>query len=129
DGGLTAWVAAGGPLTSEVPNHAPGRLTLRDRWSRTIDRGAVAARLAEDDLVLVDARASQRYRGDVEPIDPVAGHIPGAVNRPFTGNLGADGRLLAPDELRQRYAGLGADVAVSCGSGINACHEALAMRV
>ena len=129
DGGLSAWVAAGGRLTSEVPSYPPGHLTLRDRWSRTIDRDALAARLVADQVVLVDARAAERYRGDVEPVDPVAGHVPGAVNLPFSGNVGSDGRLLAPDELRIRYADLGPAVAVSCGSGINACHDALAMRV
>jgi thiosulfate/3-mercaptopyruvate sulfurtransferase len=129
DGGVTAWLAAGGELTAAVPSYPPGRLTLRDRWTRTIDRDALLPRLVAGDLALVDARAPERYRGDVEPVDPVAGHIPGAVNRPFAGNLGPDGRFLAAEELRARYAGLGPEVALSCGSGINACHDALAMRV
>ncbi len=129
DGGVKAWLAAGGELSAAIPAYPPGRLTLRDHWTRTIDRAALQPRLATGDLALVDARAPERYRGDVEPVDPVAGHVPGAVNRPFAGNLGPDGRLLPPAELRARFSDLGADVAVSCGSGINACHDALAMRV
>ena len=83
--------------------------------------------------VLIDARAPERYRGEVEPIDPVAGRIPGAVNLPSTGNLGTDGRFLDPDELRERYAAVGAvpgaAVAAYCGSGITAAHDVLAMAV
>jgi thiosulfate/3-mercaptopyruvate sulfurtransferase len=129
DGGVTAWLAAGGGLTTEIPAYPPGRLTLRDHWTRTIDRAALIPRLVAGDVALVDARAPERYRGDIEPVDPVAGHVPGAVNRPFAGNLGPDGRLLPADELRRRFADLGQEVVVSCGSGINACHDALAMRV
>jgi thiosulfate/3-mercaptopyruvate sulfurtransferase len=129
DGGVRAWMAAGGKLTPDVPSYPPGRLTLRDRWTRIVERDALAPRLAAGDLVLLDARAAERYRGDVEPVDPVAGHIPGAVSVPFAGNLGADGRLRPADELRERFADLGSPLAVSCGSGINACHDALAMRV
>jgi thiosulfate/3-mercaptopyruvate sulfurtransferase len=129
DGGFSAWVAAGGPVTSDVPTYPPGRLTLRNEWSRIVDRDAVTRRLHAGDLALVDARAPERYRGDVEPVDPVAGHVPGAINVPFAGNLGPDGRLLPPADLRRRYEDLGPQVAVSCGSGINGCHDALAMRV
>jgi thiosulfate/3-mercaptopyruvate sulfurtransferase len=129
DGGVSGWLSAGGTLTADVAQYPPAQLTLRDRWTRTIDRDALVTRLLANDMVLVDARAPERYRGDVEPVDPVAGHVPGAVSRPFAGNLGEDGRLLPPDELRQRFEDLGGTVAVSCGSGINACHDALAMRV
>jgi thiosulfate/3-mercaptopyruvate sulfurtransferase len=129
DGGFSAWVAAGGPVTDALPAYAPGRLTLRDRWTKVVDRGALIDRLLADDVTLVDARATERYRGDTEPIDPAPGHIPGAVSRPFTANLGPDSRLLADDELRARFADLPGAVVVSCGSGINACHNALAMRV
>jgi thiosulfate/3-mercaptopyruvate sulfurtransferase len=127
DGGYQAWVAAGGPLTAEVPEFPPGRLTVSTAWARTIDREALTRRLGT--LSLIDARAPERYRGDVEPIDPVAGHIPTARSLPTSGNLGADGRLLAATELRARYAPLGDDVVTACGSGITACHDALAMRV
>lgn len=133
DGGVQAWVEAGGPLTTTVPAPPPGRLGLREHWSRTIDREALIARLGSS--VIVDARARERYRGDVEPIDPVAGHIPTALSRPTAGNLGPDGRLLPAEELRARFeapGGLeapGHDVVVACGSGVNACHNALAMRI
>jgi thiosulfate/3-mercaptopyruvate sulfurtransferase len=127
DGGIGAWIAAGGPVTDLVPSHTPGRLTLADGWARTIDREALIPRLGT--LSVIDARAPERYRGDVEPIDPVAGHIPTAVSRPTGGNLAPDGRFLAPDELRRRFEPLGDEVVTACGSGITACHNALAMRV
>jgi thiosulfate/3-mercaptopyruvate sulfurtransferase len=91
-----------------------------------------AASLASRGLLL-DARAADRYRGDVEPIDPIAGHIPGAVNAPTTGNVSADGRLLPADQLVLRFKALGAtedtEVGVYCGSGISAAHEVLALAV
>jgi thiosulfate/3-mercaptopyruvate sulfurtransferase len=83
-------------------------------------------------LTLLDARAAERYRGDVEPVDPAAGHIPTALNAPTGGNLGEDGRFLSGDDLRRRFEGLaGPDqpVVTSCGSGTTACHNALAMRL
>jgi thiosulfate/3-mercaptopyruvate sulfurtransferase len=131
DGGIDAWIAAGGPLTSEVPPAPaePARLHLRDRWTRTIDREALAARLRAGDVALLDARAPERYRGEVEPVDPVAGHIPGAVSRPTAGNLGPDGRFLSPDALRRRFEGFGGEIVNQCGSGVNACHNSLAMRI
>jgi thiosulfate/3-mercaptopyruvate sulfurtransferase len=78
---------------------------------------------------LVDARAPERYRGEVEPIDAVPGHIPTAISLPTAGNLGPDGRFLAPEVLRARFEALGDEVVSYCGSGVNACHNALAMRV
>jgi len=105
----------------------PGRLTLGDEWTGTIDRETLTARLGT--LAVIDARAPERYRGDVEPIDPVAGHIPTALNRPTGGNLAPDGRFLPPDALRLRFSPLGDEVVTACGSGITACHNALAMRV
>ena len=127
DGGIGAWVAAGGPMTTEVPAHGRGRLTLREEWTRTVDLPSLAHRLGA--VALIDARAPERYRGDIDPVDPVAGHIPTAVNMPTGGNLGADGRFLDPDALRRRFAPLGDEVVTACGSGITACHNALAMRV
>jgi thiosulfate/3-mercaptopyruvate sulfurtransferase len=135
DGGIGAWTAAGRPLTTEMPTWPPARLELADRWSRVIDRETLAERLGG--VVLLDARAPERYRGEVEPIDPVAGHIPTAVNAPTAGNLAEDGRFLSPDALAVRFAEIGIgdepaagpEVVTSCGSGITACQNALAMRV
>jgi thiosulfate/3-mercaptopyruvate sulfurtransferase len=135
DGGIAAWREAGLPLTREVPAHSPveatARVTAAPAWPRTIPREALAPRLGT--LALLDARAPERYRGDVEPIDPVAGHIPSAVSAPTATFLAPDGRFLAADALRARFAHLGAagdrPVVVQCGSGVNACQLALAMRV
>lgn len=82
-------------------------------------------------VALLDARAPERYRGDVEPLDPVAGHIPGALNRPFSANLGPDGRFLPPEALRAAFQGLAGarPVVHQCGSGVTACHNLLAMAV
>jgi thiosulfate/3-mercaptopyruvate sulfurtransferase len=133
DGGLPAWEAAGLPLTPEVPSYAPARFTASGvAWPRTIDREALKDRLGS--VVLLDARAGPRYRGEVEPVDRVPGHIPTAVSAPTDGNLSSTGRFAAPATLRQRFEALAAtsaagDVVTSCGSGITACHNALAMRL
>jgi thiosulfate/3-mercaptopyruvate sulfurtransferase len=132
DGGYPAWVAAGLPTTTAVPTFPPDSLELADRWSRTIDIDALTDRLGE--VVLLDARAAPRYRGETEPIDAVAGHIPTARNAPTAGSLRPDGRFLPPAALRARFEGLGASgvgglVVTSCGSGIAACFTSLAMRV
>jgi thiosulfate/3-mercaptopyruvate sulfurtransferase len=127
DGGLAAWMAAGLPVTTAIPAPTPGHLVLADHWTRVIDRDGLLARLGS--VALVDARAHERYRGEVEPVDAYPGHIPTAVNLPLAGNLGPDGRFLDEATLRARFGPLGDDVVTSCGSGINACHNALAMRV
>jgi thiosulfate/3-mercaptopyruvate sulfurtransferase len=127
DGGFGAWLAAGLPLTTEEPSVqpvAPPRLEL-DR-SRIVDRSQVERRGA---AVLVDVRAPERYRGETEPIDKRAGHIPGALNLPFAENLGPEGRFRPPAELRARYQPLGRDLIFSCGSGVTACHGALAVEL
>jgi thiosulfate/3-mercaptopyruvate sulfurtransferase len=129
DGGIGAWLAAGGPLTTEVPRFARGRLLLRPDWTGVIDRETLATRLLAADVTLLDARAPERYRGEFEPVDPVPGHIPGARSHPSADSLGPDGRFLAPDALRERLGGLGRNVVTSCGSGVTACHTALAMRI
>ncbi|MET9296792.1 sulfurtransferase [Streptomyces sp. NPDC003077] len=131
DGGLPAWTAAGGPLSTETPDPkegdfvpAPGALPVL-----TADEAAALARRG----VLLDARAPERYRGEVEPIDRVGGHIPGAHSAPTTHNVAADGTFHAPEELADRFSALGAtagaEVGVYCGSGVSAAHEILALTV
>jgi thiosulfate/3-mercaptopyruvate sulfurtransferase len=128
DGGLAAWVAAGLPVVTEIPDVEPGDFTAVPGQLPILSADAAAA-LAHDG-VLVDVRAPERYRGEVEPVDAVAGHIPGAVNLPTAGNLGPDGRFLDADALRARFAGLPASgVGVYCGSGVNAAHTAFAMTL
>ncbi len=131
DGGVAAWVAAGHPLTAEEVPAAGGDFTARPPAMPVLDAGG-AAELARTG-VLLDARALERYRGEIEPIDPVAGHIPGAVSAPTTANLDPGGRFLAAADLRRRFAELGADgpgsVGVYCGSGVTAAHEVLALAV
>jgi thiosulfate/3-mercaptopyruvate sulfurtransferase len=133
DGGLGAWRAAGGDVGSGADAQAvasPVALVARPGSMRTVTAGDIVAGLGG---VLIDARAAERYRGDVEPIDPVAGHIPGAVNVPTAGNLRDDGRFLEPADLRERFdaAGVtaGAPVVTYCGSGVTAAHELLALEV
>jgi thiosulfate/3-mercaptopyruvate sulfurtransferase len=134
DGGFKAWTAQGGALQSgETPSRA-------ERFTPRIDADAVLSTvelehaLRDSKAVLVDARAQERYAGTVEPIDPVAGHIPGAVNHPFTANLGADGRFLSAAELKRRWQerlpGRDLDDLVAmCGSGVTACHNLLSLEV
>jgi len=127
DGGLAAWTAQGGPLeTGAVPDPEPGDVVLTPGHLPTLDADA-AAELARTGLLL-DARAAERYRGEVEPIDPRAGHVPGAVSAPTGENLGADGRFRA--DLRERFGALGAlegPVGVYCGSGVTAAHQVAAL--
>jgi thiosulfate/3-mercaptopyruvate sulfurtransferase len=129
DGGLPAWVAAGGAVEPGDVTVEPGDVVLTGGQLPTVDADGAAAWAA--DGVLLDARAAERFRGEVEPVDPRAGHIPGAVSAPTADNLDADGRFLAPDALTARFAALGVpeggDVAVYCGSGVTAAHEAAAI--
>jgi thiosulfate/3-mercaptopyruvate sulfurtransferase len=129
DGGIVAWVTAGGTLDPSEPHYRPETLELDDEWTNVVERSELAGRLGG--LTLLDARAPERYRGEVEPIDPVAGHIATAVNAPTAANLGTDGRFLAPPELRQRFSELTDErpVVTYCGSGTTACHNSLAMRI
>ena len=133
DGGLPAWLALGLPTTTDEPDFEPAELHLANHWSRIVERGDLLGQLRGSRRpVVLDARAGPRYRGEVEPIDPVAGHIPTALSAPTEGNLDADGRFLSVAGLRERYVALGADgdgVITSCGSGVSACHNALAMRI
>lgn len=134
DGGVPAWVAAGHPLVAGVPEVTPRHFVGAPRDELWLD-ATEALELVEGKMpgLLVDARGAARYAGSEEPIDPVAGHIAGAINLPFTGNLGADGRFLAPNELAARYQAALADrsprdVVAYCGSGVTACHALLAME-
>ena len=129
DGGFSAWLEAGLPVTDEVPNLPSTRFEPRVRSEMAVDRDYVMGRLDDRAAVLVDARAPERYRGENEPLDPIAGHIPSAVNYPFQENL-AGGRFRSPEELRRHYADLAGaeDVVVYCGSGVSAAHDVLAME-
>lgn len=124
DGGLAAWT---GPLDATDARPPPGNFSRRPSLTRTIDANAVLGALPT--LALIDARALPRFEGREEPIDPVAGHIPGAVCLPFQGNLGPDGRFLTPDRLAERFAEHGPDTVCYCGSGVTAAHNVLAMRI
>jgi thiosulfate/3-mercaptopyruvate sulfurtransferase len=130
DGGLDAWVRAGGRLESGNVIPEPGDVTLTGGGMPvlTIDE---AAALPASGGVLLDARAGERYRGEVEPLDPRAGHVPGAVSAPTTANLSPDGTFLRTTELVDRFVALGVGprttVGVYCGSGVNAAHEVAAL--
>jgi thiosulfate/3-mercaptopyruvate sulfurtransferase len=131
DGGLNAWQAAGYETERGEEQHCLGEVTLGS--------GHMPVLRLEDALamarhgILVDARAPERFRGEIEPVDPKAGHIPGACSAPTTGNLASDKTFLPAAELRRRFAAIGitdtADVAVYCGSGITAAHEIAALEV
>jgi thiosulfate/3-mercaptopyruvate sulfurtransferase len=132
DGGLPAWTAAGGALDTALPVAKPTQLTLRDSLVPMVDADRVRANLDSPQYVLVDARAPERYAGEQELIDPVAGHIPGALNRFFKDNLQADGRFKEAGRLRAEFVGLlgdQTDVVHQCGSGATACHNILAMEI
>ncbi|HEY6597296.1 MAG TPA: sulfurtransferase [Asanoa sp.] len=130
DGGYAAWAAARLPTTTEVPAPAAGDVVVRPGGLPVLDADAAAA-LARDG-VLLDARVGPRFRGEVEPVDPVPGHIPGAVNLPTGDNTAADGRLRSAGELRARFAAAGVDegvrVGAYCGSGVTAAHTVLALH-
>ncbi|QXL84672.1 sulfurtransferase [Comamonas sp. NLF-1-9] len=135
DGGFAAWLAAGGASSSheEMPR-APGDFSARAPLRRLLDTAQVLAQLGQSGQTLVDARAGERYRGEVEPLDPVAGHIPGALNRPWMDNLAPDGRFKSAGELRAEFDAVlqgrdAASVVHQCGSGVSAIHNLLAMEL
>lgn len=131
DGAFGAWRAAGYEVETGEVVPTPGDVILRRGVMPSLDIDDAAA--FPEFGTLFDARAAERYRGEVEPVDPRAGHIPGAVSAPTAANLDADGRFLAPEVLRQRFLDLGANpgapVAAYCGSGVTAAHEALALTL
>nr|WP_245560349.1 sulfurtransferase [Actinopolyspora halophila] len=130
DGGFAAWVEEGGPTTTRAPRPEPGDFVVDPGAMPTADADA-AARLARTGMLL-DARAGERYRGEREPVDPRAGHIPGAVNAPAAEHVTTNGRWRTPEELAERFAGLGVpgagEVGAYCGSGVNACSVVLALE-
>ena len=133
DGGFERWRAEGRPVTAELPPARPAKF-VPTQPAAVASADEILRHLSDGTLLVLDARAAERYRGDVEPIDPVAGHIPGARNRPYSWNLAADGRFKTRDELRGEFAGLLRDtsptaVVHQCGSGVTACHNALAMAI
>jgi thiosulfate/3-mercaptopyruvate sulfurtransferase len=147
DGGMSAWLRAGGATESGEPPQAsagrsaagapaagsPAASGVRANGRAALVAEELIAALEDPRTLLIDARAPERYSGAVEPIDPVAGHIPGAVNHPFSSNLQSDGRFLPAQELKRRWRDrLGdtspAEVIVMCGSGVTACHNLLALE-
>jgi len=130
DGGLAAWRAADGPETTEVPVPTVRSFDPEPRADMVVDRTWLLAHLADPDVVVIDARAPERYRGEVEPIDPRAGHVPGARNLPFAGNL-EGGRFRDDDALRERFAHVARapTLVVYCGSGVSAAHDVLALEL
>ncbi|WP_433317509.1 sulfurtransferase [Micromonospora chersina] len=131
-GGFPAWVAAGLPLSTDAPAPTPGDVTVAPGELPVLDAGEAARLAAADTGVLLDVRAAPRYRGETEPIDPVAGHIPGAVNLPAPGYV-AEGRFPAAEALRERFAAAGvaegAPVGAYCGSGVTAAQAVLALHL
>ena len=150
DGGYAAWVKAGYPSSTSQARTAgvqqsQGSFSCRPSLETIIESDALLLSLESGRYCIVDARAAERWRGDVEPLDPVAGHIPGALNRPNTQNLRPDGRFKPAEVLRDEWLSLmttqaqhkpaaagasgGAALVHSCGSGVSACHNLLAMRL
>ena len=135
DGGLQAWTSAGGAvLAGAEPARTPANFTLQAPLRRLASAAEVLAALGQGGQTVLDARAAPRYRGEVEPLDPVAGHIPGALNRPFTENIAADGRFKPAQLLRAEFQALlqgrpAATVVHQCGSGVSALPNLLAMEV
>ncbi len=134
DGGMGAWKQAGFPTSTEVPSPPPGDFPEAASLASSVSADDLLGQLGSGRLAVIDARTPERYAGLTEPIDPVAGHIPGALNRPFQANLRPDGRFKPAQVLRQEYTELLGDrdpasVVHQCGSGVTACHNLLAMEL
>ena len=135
DGGFATWRAEDRPLDERIPSHPPGRFVPSPRPGMHVDADDVEQLRGDPPTLILDARAAERYEGRVEPIAPVAGHIPGARSNPYPGNVRSaeDPRFLAPGELRAKFAQLGADRAARvicyCGSGVNACQVVFALKL
>jgi thiosulfate/3-mercaptopyruvate sulfurtransferase len=134
DGGFAGWQSEGRPLERETPVPAAVRFEARTDNGLWVSTADVEATLGKPDTLLVDARSTARFRGEQETLDPVAGHIPGSVNRPFESNLDPTGRFLPAAQLQEKFAALAGaraphEVIHSCGSGVTACHNLLAMEI
>lgn len=134
DGGIQQWLQQGYPTTTELPSIQPSAFRAYLDDTLWLNASQVQNGLARKTIKLVDARTPERYRGELEPIDPVAGHVPGALNRAFQLNLDASGRFKTPDELRAQFSKLidscsPEQVVHMCGSGVTACHNLLAMEI
>ncbi|MFA7941177.1 sulfurtransferase [Pseudomonas brenneri] len=134
DGGLKAWHNAGFPLSLDAPKIEPGTFVGSPDNHLLLDAEHLQKRLGQPGLTLIDARALPRFRGEVEPIDPIAGHIPGAQCAAFNENLGSDGRFLPVEQLKQRFAQKLQDrspdeLVAYCGSGVTACHNLFALSL
>jgi len=129
NGGWKAWSNEPRSTTTEIPTWEPTVLNVASEWTGVVDRKQIAS--DGDGMLLLDARTPERYRGEEEPIDPVAGHIPGAFNIPFAGNVGESGHFLPVEELKKRFsaASSGLEVVNYCGSGVTSCHNVLALEV
>ncbi len=134
DGGIQAWTRAGYPLTTEAPRKRPvGHLTRRECLP-VASAAELLGALGSNQLLVVDARGADRFRGENETMDPVGGHIPGAINRPFRDNLDAEGRFKPPAQLRNEWLAIitpqvPTKVVAQCGSGVTACHNILALEI
>ncbi|MCB5363100.1 sulfurtransferase [Pusillimonas sp. CC-YST705] len=134
DGGLQAWLKAGGELSSQTPQPTPGALSVHQPSRPTVGFEQVLGNVSDSKLQVLDARSPDRFRGENETMDPVGGHIPGALNRHYKDNLDADGRFKTPSQLRAEFQALLGDrpahqLVHQCGSGVSACHNLLAMEV
>jgi thiosulfate/3-mercaptopyruvate sulfurtransferase len=135
DGGIKRWVAEGYPVEAGVQTYAPGAFTPEPHRERVVDGAAIDRLRADPRALVLDVRMTERYDGRREPVDPVAGHIPGAKNRPYPANVRSaeDPRFLASEELREAFKQLGADrvesIACYCGSGVNACQTLFALEL
>lgn len=133
DGGFAAWKSSGLPLETNARAYPRTHYDARYDAAAIETSAGVVRKLADGAIALVDARAANRYRGENETIDPVAGHVPGALNRPFAENLDATGRFKSPQALRDEWRRVigdrdPRDVVVMCGSGVTACHDLLALE-
>lgn len=133
DGGIQQWLALSYPITTHLPVCTAGRFKAYLDTSQWLETRQIENSLAKKSICLIDARMPERYRGEHEPIDPIAGHIPGALNRPFQSNLNTEGLFLSPSVLNQQFKALIQNIPTEqvihmCGSGVTACHNLLAME-